>query len=706
MADIADALKYANAPETGQIDIAEALTHAGDDTPQPPGPPPTTYDRLKQGFTDTIVGLDRLAQHALPDWTRWGYHNGSFGPDPNSVQQWDQIASKREQDYDQARAAAGQTGIDWWRLAGSALNPLNYVIPGGTAETVAGRIGQAAIQGAGMGATQSAAESTTPGGLWWDAAKGAGLGGLTGGGVGGLVESVMPALRYGVNKIRSMVSDSGTDAIPAAADSVVKNALHQSGIDPNAMNLDVMKGMRQDVQSALEHGADISPESITNRARAESLPVPVRLTRGQATGDPMLFSREQNLRGIQGAGEPITSRLQEQNAAFIQNLDALGAKNAPDPVSFGSTYSGKIQNLWDSLQSRKDALYANVRNAKGQSAAMDGVTAAQGIKDFLDSPAQSHAWDALPANIQRTVEDLRMGDFPLTVAQAQSLDKQWYQAMKGADGTGQYAIGKARQMLMDAPISDELGTEARQAYQAAKQAHAQQMSLIDPKLPNGTPNPNFQPLVKAVVMDGQPPEKLFASHFMNAAPSVGQKNMNFLSQIDPGAPQQVGQTLMGEIKRGALNSSSDERGTVSEASLRGWANDPVKSARMDALLPAPAVNTFRNLASTVEAAKKFPVASTVNTSNTGSALFNAGMSALKNSALGQIGKRLPLARDITEGMNAAKMQSEVQSSLNPGVTLKSLLTATPSQAFNRRLITRIGIPGAIASEQSANGSNE
>ena len=704
MADILNALQSAGAPENG-VDIGRALQFAGDDTPTQPGPAPSALDRVKQGFMDTVVGIDRLAQHTLPDWTRWGYHNGSFGADPNSVQQWDQIASKREQDYDNARAAAGQTGIDWWRLAGTALNPLNYVFPGGTAETVGGRIAQGALQGGVLGGTQSAAESSTPGSFWWDTAKGTAFGAGTGGGLSSLVESAVPALRWGVNKVRGWFTDSNAAEIPAAADSVVTSALHQSGVDPGTVSLDVLKGMRQDVQSALEHGADISPASITNRARAESLPVPVRLTRGQATGDPMLFSREQNLRGFTGVGEPITTRLQEQNSAFIQNLDALGAKNAPDPVSFSTTYAGKIQNLWDSLQSRKDQLYANVRNAQGQSAGMDGVSAAQGIKDFLDSPAQSHAWDALPGNIQRTIEDLRMGDFPLTVAQAQSLDKQWYQAMKGADGTTQYALGKARQMLMDAPISDELGADARQAYMAAKQAHAQQMSLVDTKLPNGTPNPNFQPMVKAVVMDGKPPEKLFADHFMNAAPSVGAKNMQFLSQIDPNAPQQIGQTLMGEVKRGALSSASDERGTVSESVLRGWANDPVKSARMDALLPSPLVTTFRNLASTVEAAKKFPVAATVNTSNTGSALVNAGVSALKNSTLGQITKRLPLARDVAEGLNAAKTQTDVQSALNPGVTLKSLLSATPSQAANRRLITRIGIPGAVAAEQTANGPN-
>ena len=106
-------------------------------------------------------------------------------------------------------------------------------------------------------------------------------------------------------------------ASPAAASQageIVNRSLQAKGVDPQTLNLDVLAGMKHEVQDALSEGGLPNAESIVNRAKAESLPVPVRLMRGQATGDPMLYSTEQNLRGIKGVGEPITTRLQEQNS--------------------------------------------------------------------------------------------------------------------------------------------------------------------------------------------------------------------------------------------------------------------------------------------------------------------------------------------------------------------------------------------------------
>jgi hypothetical protein len=714
--DVLGALQSAGAADNSSmsgVDVLAALQSAGQQPVEsPPAPAPTPLQSVEQGVGDAFYGLGRLAQHAAGpalNVVRSGIQSGlSAMGDPNAAaafapvsnSDWDNIVSSREQAYDRSRAAAGENGIDWWRLAGGAANPINWMGPEGAADSVLGRVGQAAMQGAAVGGLQSAGTSTSPGQVWWDTAKGAVTGGAAGGALGGAIEGIAPVLRVATNKARSMVAN-GSVPSSAAADQVVRDALQSTGTDPSTINLSLLKGMRSDVQSALDAGADVSPTAIANRARAESLPVPVQLTRGQATGDPMLYAREQNLRGIQGVGEPITSRLQQQNSAFIDNLDALGAKNAPDPVETGNRIAQNVQSFWDATQAKKEALYNAVRNNQGQSAAMDGVQAADNIKAALDTPEASHAYDLIPANIKRTIDELGTGQLPFSIAQMQSLDKIWGMAARGTDGSTANAINTGRRILSEAPIADDVGEQAKAAYMAAKQAHAQQMSMIDPKLADGrTPNPNFQPLVKSVVVDGKPPETLFGTHFMNAAPSVASKNLQFLQQIDPQAPQQIGQTLMGEIKRQALNSASDQRGTVSEAALRGWAQSPVKSALMDAILPAPQVSTFRNLASTVEAAKKFPVASAVNTSNTGSAVVNAGMSMLKNSAASQVIKHLPLVRGIAEGLDAAKTQADIQAALKPGVTLKSLLTATPSQAAKARLASRLTTPALVSYEQA------
>jgi gas vesicle protein len=706
------AMAYNGAPQAPQDDVADAISQAyapvGDAPKVTSTAPVSRTQSFAHGIANEEVSLGQMTEHIAEtplNWLRSGIHDaltkaGAPGVAsrwfaPVSADLYDQLVRNREQDYQEARAQAGQTGIDWWNLAGQAANPINYM-GGGPATTVAGRIGQAALQGA---ATSVASNpSTTPGSLWWDKAKDAVSGTVLGGAVGSLVEGVMPALKWGVQAIRDKFGSAAGAASPEA-ERLVNQTLNEAGQNPSNIDLNVLSGLKQEVQDAIAHGEEPSPQAVLNRARAESLPVPVRLMKGQATGDPMLYSREQNLRGITGVGEPITQRLQQQNSAFIANLDALGAKDAPDPVSTGSWLGEKIQGAWDQLDQRKDALYDKVRNSQGQPAMVDQFTAVKNIHDALDTPAASHAYDLLPTNIQTTLDDLESGKLPLSVAGVQALDKSWGADARAADGSTRYAIDTVRRFLNEAPVQDSLGVEAQQAYQAAKAAHAQQMALIDPKLLNGTPNPKFQPLVKAVVMDGKPPEQLYSFGFGNAAPSVASKNLQFVQLLDPNGAEMIGRTFMGEVKRQALSSASDERGTVSNGVLTGVANDPVKSARLDALMPQPAADTFRALASTVEAAKRAPVASTVNTSNTGSAVVNAGVSMLKTSVAAQIAKRVPIIKQAAEGLAAAKTQTQVQQALQPGVTLKSLLSATPSQAARRRLITRGLIPAADATDE-------
>ncbi len=685
-----------------------------------PGPAPTPLQRFAQGMGDTFYGLGNLAQHAAGpalNLARRGISAGlSAAGAPNAAalfapvsnQDFGQIVADRENAYDQARAAAGQNGIDWWRLAGNVANPVNYMAPEDIGATAAARIGQAALQGAGVGGAQAAGTVSNPADLWWDTAKGTALGGAMGGALSSAVEGAAPALRLAMNKARGLVSN-GAMSSTEAADQVVKDALQANGTDPSTINLGLLKGLRSEVKNALDVGAAPSDVAIANRAKAESLPVPVYLMRGQATRDGMLFTREQELAkigmnpGENDIGAPIRTLLKNQNSAFIQNLDALGAKNAPDPVSLGAQLSKGVQDLWDGLQARKSALYQAVRNSQGQSAAVDGVQAADQIKSTLDTPQASHVYDMLPAHIKRTIDELGSGQLPFSVAQMQSLDKIWGDAARGTDGSTAYAINQARRILADAPISGDVGEQARAAYLAARQAHAQQMSLVDPKLPNGQPNPNFQPIVKSVVMDGKPPEALFNQHFANAAPSVAAKNLQFLSQIDPNAPEAIGRTLMGEIKRQALGNAPDGAAVFGErgaTKLRAWANDPVKSALMDALLPAKQVATFRNLSDVADAAYRPPVASYINRSNTASTLVNHGLSMLKNNALSQTLARFPILNSAVHGLGSAQTLSDVQSAVKPGVTLKSLLTATPSQAAKNRLLARLGTPFAVSLQQA------
>jgi hypothetical protein len=66
--------------------------------------------------------------------------------------------SDEEANYQSQRKAVGDTGFDWWRLAGNILSPMNAV----TELSVPSRLGQAVLAGATLGGMQPV----------WDAGSG------------------------------------------------------------------------------------------------------------------------------------------------------------------------------------------------------------------------------------------------------------------------------------------------------------------------------------------------------------------------------------------------------------------------------------------------------------------------------------------------------------------------------------------------------
>ncbi len=362
-----DAASGSSAAEAQGVDIQSALDSASQqsptsatETPQATtGTPLTAGESFQHGLGSMYYGLGDIAEHTgIPGLIRSAVGLPAVGGD-----EFDKIVSQREQDYNQARSASGQTGIDWWNLGGETLGSLPLGLPGAgeAAATFGGRM----LENAGAGAAMAGAQPTAAGGLdWWGRAKNAAMGFAAGGLTSGAVEGLMGAVRTGIAAARGAIGKVGLGASQSAADSVVNSALQSKGINPNTVDLNLLSGMRQEVKDALTYGLEPSAEAIANRARAESLPVPVPLSKGQATRNPMQWQQEFNLRGVQGVGEPLQNLMQRQHAAVIQNLDVMGAKGAPTPEAMGNVISQKVNAFWDALQDKKNALYDAVKNSK------------------------------------------------------------------------------------------------------------------------------------------------------------------------------------------------------------------------------------------------------------------------------------------------------------------------------------------------------
>lgn len=700
-------------PASGDIGAMLEARAAGaktvDTAPAPkPVVPLSAGKRFTQGITDLPVGLGQLAQHVAPmDYIRTGvrgiFHAAGdlFGAQKNeladsinnvSTKDFDNVVATREQDYQKARADAQQHGIDWWRIGGEASNPLNYAAPGGAAASVTGRIGQAAVQGAALGA---AAPSITPGNFGADKLKGAGIGGLTGAVGGSLVEAAMPALRWGANAARKLFS-SGEEAVggaaPAAADTVVNETLKAAGVDPKTVDINVVKGMRQEVDEAVKAGVAPSADVIKNRAVAESLPVPINLMRGQAGRDPFLYAKELNQRGWENVGEPIADRLTQQNRGLIENLNTMGAKNAPDPVTMGQAIGDHIRTIDEGLKGKISDAYDAVKNSAGQPAAMDGKAFASSLRSNLDEDFRF-----LPAEVRGTVEDLESGKLPLTVKRAQSLDKAWTGLQSGApiSDTSDRAIEIAKKSLLDAPLSDSVGADSIAAYKAAKSLAKGRFDAID-----------ANPVYKAVIrgQKSAEPDQLFNRFVMGGTSREVGSLKQFLGQVDPAAPESLGRTLLGEIKRQSIN-GSEESGAFSQAKFGKFVTDPVWQSRLKTLLPPDAVDSLGRLNHVAELIQRAPVASAVNRSSTTSAAFNAAQDVIKAGGMEKLSNlfsKIPgastAAQATAAGLKTGRLEKAVGESLNPGVTLKALPRLNADQVAALRAAST-GLTGLTVATQ-------
>lgn len=661
--------------------------------PPPPAPPSSKTDRFLTGVGDLYTKTSQLAAHAVDAVGLSGVADtfdkavsDKTGLPYTPVGQFDQKVDQREQQYQASRASAGSDGFDWMRLFGNVANPVNYAVPQlGGASTLA-RVGSGALQGAVSNVISTPTTGEDLKNFWGSQAK-LGAWGALGGGAGTVAaEASAPLVNKAVAPLRTLLNTGGKDSAPQA-DALASQAFKDKGIDPSAVNPDMFGWFRKQVQESLKSGEAPSPTTLANVAEASSLPVPVPLLRGQASRDPMQFAKEQNLRGIQGVGEPITDVLGQQNKALISNLDAMGAKNAPNVVDAGTTAISTIKKIDDQAKSSVTDAYNAFRNSTGKSLDVP----LQGLAQDYARVAHDYGMDTIPQGVRNHLNDLGLLNGTqqkvFSVEDAENLLKVINKNYNRSNPQASAALDEIRRSVQGAIVqgtgADAAGTQAAQLAANARKMAAQRFSLID-----------SIPAYKAAITDTEP-DKFIQKYFWNGnASEIG--GLKRLLSLDPQALNTVKASVMGDLKQSALNNQSPENGIFSAAKYNGIVRDQNNTKRFQALFEPKEVQGLNSLGNVAEVAMLAPKASAVNTSNTTSAAVNAIQGAAKGGlptkALSQIGGMdIPIASWAARGMaqhNGTKsLSSLVRQSTQP-------LSAADIDALNF-LTKRSGAVGGV-----------
>ena len=218
----------------------------------------------------------------------------------------------------------------------------------------------------------------------------------------------------------------------------------------------------------------INLPALERHVEADTLPVPVRLTRGQATQDVNLLSDEMNMRG---KNPELANRFNEQNGKLIENMNAIRDTAAPDV--YGTNHIENAETIINSYKALDDARTADIsakykalKDAAGGDFPIDGQQFAANAEKMLGKELKT---DFLPPALARQLERYKNGEkmtFEQFEAMRTNLASEMRKAERSGDGNAKAAASIVRTALEDLPLTGEaeklkpLATEARAAAKA------------------------------------------------------------------------------------------------------------------------------------------------------------------------------------------------------------------------------------------------
>jgi hypothetical protein len=332
--------------------------------------------------------------------------------------------------------------------------------------------------------------------------------------------------------------------------------------------------------------------------------VPIRLTEGQATGDVVKLSQEQNRRG---QDPQLAQRFNEQNGQLLENLSAIRDKAAPDV--YGTKTIENSQAIIDSYKAIDDAANTKIREAyKALEDANGGQFPVDGVKLATDAEAKlgkKLKTEFLPASIKAQLDKFKSGA-PMTFEQFEAmrtnLAAEIRKAERNGDGNAAQAASIVRQSLEDLPMQ---GSAAANLKPLADNARTLAKSRFDML--------KKDPAYKAAVDDLVPADKYIDKFVINGV----NKNINTMIQHlgkDSEAHQHMAAGTVNWLKDKA--GIVDEQGNFSQAGYNKALKklDDVKN--LNEIFNPEAASQLKTLGNVARYTQAQPRGAFVNNSNT------------------------------------------------------------------------------------------
>jgi hypothetical protein len=414
-------------------------------------------------------------------------------------------------------------------------------------------------------------------------------------------------------------------------------------------------------------GAAATPEAMRRATTAESLPVPVTLTKGAATRDAqqLAFEKEQIKSDL---GGPLRQRAEENNLQALQNFDALVDMTDAQLMDLSSTGGAVVKSLTEGLTAAKNRTRAAYKAAEKAGELESNVTLNSVVDYINENIPEGDLAPVLKAAQQKAIAigaaapdaDGRLVAQPITLRQAESLRQTFQRA--GFEGADQFHGGSLRRVfdVETEGMGGDLYKKARQTRidQARKfENRAIVARLIKNRKGMEDPQVAADQVFRKSVLNSSPEEITFLKRVLVTSGKDGQQAWKELQ----GATVRH---LRDEATKG-MGMDSQDRPMISPAKLHQSVQALDANGRLDVLLGKKNAQTVRDLDDVVRYVTTVPPGTLVNSSGTAGTLMAAIAEAGATGAL--TGLPLPVAsglRQIIKMRQEGRTKARINEALN------------------------------------------
>jgi hypothetical protein len=431
-------------------------------------------------------------------------------------------------------------------------------------------------------------------------------------------------------------------------------------------------------------GAAATPQDLLRTTKAESLPVPVKLTKGATTRDAAQLAFEKEQMKNPSLGAPLRARAEENNLQALQNFDALidmTEAQSPDSATTGNAVTKALSEGHKAAKNKTNVAYAKARNSPEAQAAVDPNVVVQigegegainnSLVGYLNSKVQGVPSASVTDTARRLLVKMGLAEEdangnligkPATVGKMEDFRRELSGTAKWDDRVGirEETILKKLVDAQTDPVSGPLYKAARATREAQARKY-ENRAVVARLIQNvkGMEDPKVaaDQVFQKSIMTSSPEEITFLKRVLNTSGKDGQQ-----------AWKELQGSLVRHIQEEAtkgMGMDSADRPIISPAKLHQTVSALDKNGRLDIVLGKQRAEIVRDLNDAVRYVNTTPPGTLINNSGTVGTLMAAMAEAGVNGSL--VGLPVPVVsglRMLAKQINNAKTRAKIQDALN------------------------------------------